>query len=40
MSSPMDAHILEFRTLLAKWEHGEITLEELYERLKNKFSEQ
>lgn len=39
MTQPMPDHLFEFRSLLAKWEHGEMTLEELYEMIRTKFSE-
>lgn len=35
----MSPEVLEFRMIISKWEHGEMTIDELYEIIKNKFSQ-
>lgn len=37
IGEPIPPHLLHLRNLLSKWEHEEITLEELYEGLEDKF---
>lgn len=38
MTHPMSPELWEFRKLITTWEHGEMTLEELYEKMKDQLT--